>query len=230
MWVLLFSCKKDNTPTSTSPNIDSLPIPFKNRNWWKYQRIDSVFAPPYAGSTNGWHSRDSSIELITVIGKAQYVDVAIIMPPVESIVLEVKNLTQGTLDTIHTFYINPNYDNAYFMIRSKDTFNLPIKIPLVEGTKRIIKPGTGFDFDDFTFYKNASVTVLNKTFDSCNYTEDYQYYYGLHRQNGYRVKTYFKANIGFVYWEVNDDWGFDNVYINYTKFKYRRLIDYHIEP
>ena len=231
MLCIHFSCKKDGTSTQTSPNIDSLPIPFKEGTWWRYQRIDSVNYPPYAGSFyTPVYSIDTSIELISVIGKAQYVDSAIVKSPVESIILEVKNLTKGTSDTIHAFYLNPNYNNAYFIIRSnKDSFNLFIKMPLVEGSSRLLKPGTGFDYDDFTFHKNSSVTILNKIFDGCSYTEDFQYYYGIHKSNDYYVTTFLKPSVGLVYWEVLDILYADHAAPN-TKIHYRRLIDYHIEP
>jgi hypothetical protein len=137
----------------------------------------------------------------------------------------VKNITKGTLDTIYACY-----SNAYYMIRSnKDNFNLLIKMPLVEGTNRLFKPLTGYDYDDFTFHKNSSVTVLNNTFDSCNYTEDFQYYYGLHKSNDYHVTTFLKPSIGFVYWEVLDVLYADHA-APYTRKHYRRLIDYKIAP
>lgn len=145
---LFYSCKKDSTPTPTPPPpIDSLPIPITIGTWWNYQRIDSVDLPLYAGSNyNPIHYIDTSIEIITVIGKAPYEDLANNISKVESILMQVQNLTKGTLDTIYAFYFNPDTYNTYFMIQSnKDNLNLLIKIPLVEGTNRLLKPITGYD-------------------------------------------------------------------------------------
>ena len=250
MLCLLFSCKKDNPPPPPPPPppidsfllhpppvLDSLPIPLTIGTWWKYQRNDSSYNYPCYNCveynyTNNYTKRDSSIELVTVIGKTTIVDSAqeTISPwrkrydTVESFMLEVKNLTKGTLDTIHAYYYN-----AQFIIKSnKDFFELFIHVPISEGT-HIGKIPNDTNTDSLNVIKNTSVIVLNQIFDNCIYYYDISvpifgaYMYGNH------LTTYLKPGVGFVYWEYysgsSNHYGFidDNWY-------YRRLIDYHIAP
>jgi hypothetical protein len=211
MLCLLFSCKKDSPPPP------SFPITLSIGTWWKYQRNDSSLN---VGSKNGPYIKniDSSIELITVIGKSPFIDIYQNNSTVESYILEVKNQTKGTLDTIHAFYDS----TAFYIVPNKDSFELNFKLPLVEGTRQ--NPNGG----NVNQNKNASVYVLNKTFDSCYYNE-YSYSAGGNNSVGIGLKTYLKPNVGFVYWEY-----IYSLYSHYgwgdTRWYYRRLIDYHIAP
>jgi hypothetical protein len=245
MLCLLFSCKKDNPPPPPPPPIDSfllhpppvldsLPIPLTIGTWWKYQRIDSTFYKnqPLDGS----HLRyiDSSIELITVIGESPIVDsVQETVGPwrkrydtVKSFMLEVKNLTKGSLDTIHAYYYN-----ASFLIKSKkDTFNLFIYLPVLEG-KAVAKAynPSASSRDTTILNKNISVKVLDQNFDNCiYYYYDYSIFLGPYSESA-TIITYLKSGIGFVDWEH-----FYTYYSHYgysiSRLFYRRLIDYHVAP
>jgi hypothetical protein len=211
IWCLNFSCKKDSPPP-----LPTLPIPLTIGTWWKYQRIDS--SEHRSGFGTYIKDIDSSIELISVIGKSPFKDIYQNNSTVESFMLEVKNLTKGTLDTIHAFYDS----TAFYIVPNKDSFELNFNLPLLEGTRQNTNGGRIYQ------NKNASVYLLNKTFDSCYYNE-YSYSAGGNYNVGIGLKTYLKPNVGFVYWEyiysLYSHYGFGD-----TRWYYRRLIDYHIVP
>ena len=241
IWVLLFSCKKDSPPPPPPPPIDSfllhpppvtdsLPIPLTIGTWWKYQRVDS--SNSYGPFGYNWKNNDSSIELITVIGKTPFVDVYYEFinnierkryDTVNAFMLEVKNLTKGTLDTIHAFY-----NNAFFyIIPNTDTFYLYKQVQPLEGTLQYYIhhiPISG----NTKVVNNSSVSVLNMIFDNCIYTVDTFSYNAGNRGNGTTLKNYLKPSVGFVYWEYVDYWYY--YYDTNTRWYYRRLIDYHIAP
>ena len=101
--VSCFACKKNTDITNVntggtngSQGVSNLPgidivIPLTKGNFWKYQRIDTgyVSIPPYYRS-------DTSIELVTYTGDTM---IRTIDPVNKLYILEVKNLTKGTVDT-----------------------------------------------------------------------------------------------------------------------------------
>ena len=113
---------------------------------------------------------DSSIELIAVIGKVPIVDTAYEVKnntitrtrfdTVNAFMLEEKNLTKGTVDTIYIYY----YNAAIWI------FSFNIKVPLIEGTQNIY--GQGSYSSTNIVNKNTSVIIFNKTYDNCIYYED----------------------------------------------------------
>ena len=211
---LLFSCKKDSSQPST------IPIPFTKGTWWKYQRIQKLetYNNPCSGCNNT-SSSDSSIELITVIGKSPFFDSI----TVEAFVLEVKNLTKGTLDTIHAYYRN----DFFYMWPIKDEFGLMIYMPLFEGYSSTIPNQSSHDVA--YVINNISINVFNQNFDNCiNYFNSNSSFYGAY-SSSMKINTYLKSGIGFVYWEKSNSytWHYGN---GNSGSYYRRLIDYHIEP
>ena len=239
----LFACKKDNPPSPPPPPppidsfllhpppvLDSLPIPLTIGTWWKYQRIDSSFSDPCY--FNCGTSHDSSTELISVIGKTPIVDSAVDThsplrtryDTVESFLLEVKNLTKGTLDTVHAYY----YNASFFIKPHKDAFNMFIYLPILEG-KIVAKVDPSATWDSTSVIKNLSVNVLNQNFDNCIYYNYNNYYFAGSYAEQYYLKMYLKPGIGFVDWEYFDYWV--SHYGNNTYgFYNRKLIDYYIAP
>ena len=242
LWCLIYSCKKDNPPPPPPPPIDSfllhpppvldsLPIPLTIGTWWKYQRIDSSIDYSNSCLVCGISSSVSSTELITVIGKTSIVDSAqeTISPwrkrydTVESFVLEVKNLTKGTLDTSHAYY----YNASFYMRPNKDGFGLNIYMPFFEGNSYVIPNQPS----PYTAYvnNNISITVLNQNFDSCiNYYNSYGHFYGAYGESS-EIKTYLKPGVGFVDWAIY--YSYTSHYGNGKSSWYsRKLLDYHIAP
>jgi hypothetical protein len=245
MLCIIFSCKKDSPPPPPPqpvdsfllhppPVLDSLPIPLTIGTWWKYQRIDSSTSyfnqcycvPPV--------SIDSCIELITVIGKTTIVDTVQEnriffrnrFDTIESFMLEVKNLTNATLDTIHAFY----YNAQFFIKPNKDIFRLIMHLPIAEGTQIVKTPMPYPNYlDSINVIKNSSVNVLNQKFDNCIYYSEFYSLYTGANSYGNHLTTYLKPGIGFVYWEYfngsGNHYGFED-----DSWYYRRLIDYHIAP
>jgi hypothetical protein len=241
---LFFSCKKDSTPSPPPPPPpidsfllhpppvhDSLSIPLTTGTWWKYQRIDSIFTPSFPPFPSKY-IYDSSIEQITVIGKTSIVESATSYTPslrtrydtVQSIMLEVKNLTKGTVDTLHAFY----YINYFFISPANPNFfDISIKVPLVEGISVGFQP-ISLMRDNIKVNTNTVYTAFNKTFDGCYYTEDFSSTCCSEYIN-HNVTTYLKPNVGFVYWSVEHS-DFSHYGFGTINWGYRRLIDYHIEP
>jgi hypothetical protein len=178
------------------PVLDSLPIPFTTGSWWKYQRLDSSLGGNPVCCV--LKMIDSSIELITVIGKAPYVVTAYEIKnniinrsrydTVNAFMLEMKNLTKGTLDTIYSYFYNS----------ALSIFNFSIIVPIVEGTKKYYY--SSFESTDFVM-KNVSVNVFDKTFDNCIYNEES--FSGGSPIRDYGIKNiYLKTSIGCVYSRV----------------------------
>jgi hypothetical protein len=136
--------------------------------------------------------------------------------------LEVKNLTKGTLDTIHAFY----YNSSFFIEPHIDAFRLYIKVPIIEGAYLNTNPN--YPYQKTNAIKNLSVSILNKIFDNCIYFED------LSESGGseyivHQIKTYIQPGLGIVDWEYYDLWASHYGYGD-KGWYYRRLIDFHIAP
>lgn len=244
MLCLLFSCKKDSNSSQPPPPVvdsfllhpppvtDSLPIPLTIGTWWEYQRIDSM--GDYS-SISLWKLQqpDSSIEQITVIGKNSIVesvtnktDYRTRYDTIGTYLLELKNLTKGTLDTLNAFYYLKYF---YFIPKNSDFFDISIKVPFIEGKSGGFQPILIMG-DSIKVISNTSFNVFNKIYDGCYYTEDFLFNGGgggaLINHN---VTTYLKPKVGFVYWSVVHE--FHSHYGYGSKnWGYRRLIDYHIAP
>jgi hypothetical protein len=139
---------------------------------------------------------------------------------VSAYMLEVKNLTKGTLDTNYA-----SYYNSYFGISPYGSIGISIKVPLIEGTQY----GSNAYWEVITVNKDTSVNVLNKIFNNCIHYHDF-YSIGLPDSKDYYQNIYLKPGVGIVHWEREFQqncracWG-----PNYQFFT-RRLIDYHIAP
>jgi hypothetical protein len=187
----------------------------------------------------GLHQTDSTTELITVIGKTPYFNVVydlskipyrVRYDTVNAFMLEVKNLTKGTLDTNYA-----EYYNSTFSIFSYKTLGGPypyftLMLPQVDGGKGY---GDGFvPFYNFYYYnyvkKDTAVSVFDNLISSCNYT------YSSGADNNINAlinitNSFLKPKVGFVQWKIylnqSSHYGETNTY-----WYYRRLIDYHIAP
>jgi len=242
---VLFSCKKENITNTLSlnprivridsfllhptPVLDSLPIPFTTGTWWKYQRNDSA-----TGTGPGFTicctliSFDSSIEQLTVIGKAQYVFkvneiknnliTRTRFDTVSAFSLELKNLTKGTIDTDYAIYYN-----ASFLITDK-FFNFSINLPVVEG----IKYGDKGFFEENIIKKDTSIIVSNRNFENCIFSYYYAWW-GTPDRISHINYNLFKPTVGIVYCKYIDD-NFNHYAGSNISWHIRKIIDYHIEP
>jgi len=169
---------------------------------------------------------DSSIELIAVIGKVPIVDTAYEVKnntitrtrfdTVNAFMLEEKNLTKGTVDTIYIYY----YNAAIWI------FSFNIKVPLIEGTQNIY--GQGSYSSTNIVNKNTSVIIFNKTYDNCIYYEDSFSSGWPSGINGIK-NIYLKPGVGIVDWQIKKG-SFNQYSGTDSKWVIRRLIDYHIAP
>ncbi|MEI8075349.1 MAG: hypothetical protein WCH78_11425 [Bacteroidota bacterium] len=238
----LFSCKKEIAPPPPPPTIDSfllhpppvldsLPLPLTTGTWWKYQRLDSSvgYLTPHF---------DSSIELISVIGKTPYVIPVVNntnniiryrYDTVFAFMLEVKNLTKGTLDTNYAVY----YDSSFNVYKMKNTDNLYLTLRLPQFETKlasgsiIILPF--YVLNIYTVVKSAVVSVNNKVFNGCIYTEvSGTHFYSSVDTWVYHSTTFLKPAIGFVYWSFQSE--YHSQYPSNNNWSVRRLIDYHVEP
>ena len=221
---LLFSCNKNGgTP---KPTIDSLSIPLNIGTWWKYQRNDTSRGAD--GSRPVCCSLlfiDSSIEQITVIGKTQYIDTIaditnsiIRFDKVNAFMLDVKNLTKGTVDTNYFFY-----NNDTFKIKGK-TYSFAIKLPLVDGQQYNFGPNV-FE-ETYIVKKDTSMIVLNNRFDHSIFYE-YVSSIGSPDKDTKGKCIFLNPNVGFVYWKVS--YGHINHYNGSNDIWFdRKLIDYHL--
>jgi hypothetical protein len=243
LYCLFFSCKKDSTSTQIQapppppvvdsfllhppPVLDSLPISFTAGSWWKYQRIDSGFGTDQYHSICCVSHYDSTIELITAIGNTIHVDSVFDnskipfrkrYDTVNAFMLEVKNLTNGNVDTNYVFYYN-----AFFIIYAKIGFNILIKVPLVSGTQVIGIPN---GYHSYFVDKNSWITVLDKLFDNCIQCKD-DFKSGWPYQTFGSNNFYLKQSVGIVYWENLTGHG-DQYSGTSSSWGFRRLIDSHI--
>jgi hypothetical protein len=235
---LLFSCKKDTSSSQTPPPppppppidsfllhppsvLDSLPIPFTTGSWWKYHRVDSSLGGNPVCCV--LKMIDSSIELLTVIGKAPFVVAAYEIKnniinrtrydTVNAFMLEMKNLTKGTLDTIYSFYY-------YSSLR---IFNFSITVPIIEGTKKYYSPYESTNI----LLQNTSVNVFDKTFVNCIYNES-SYSAGWPSGTNEIKNIFLKPGIGCVYSRTEE--GKYSQYERASKWYVRRILDYYIAP
>ncbi len=245
---LLFSCKKDSISSQTPPPpppppfvdsfllhpplvLDSLPISFTTGTWWKYQRNDSARGtPPGFPICCVLYNIDSSIELLTVIGQVPYIVTVneiknnIITrtryDTVNAFMLEVKNLTKGTLDTNYAYYYNSSFN-----LQGKNEFSNYIHVPIIEGTQNIsLVSGV----ETYIVKRGESITILNNSFDNCIYNE-FSWWSGWPDRTSESKKSYLKPGVGFVDWEfLHDD--LNHYSGSNTNWDIRKLIDYHIAP
>jgi hypothetical protein len=218
MSCLLFSCKKDSTPPPPPLKIDSLAIPFSIGTWWKYQRFDSSVGQSPS-------QFDSSIELITVIGKGKLPYLTYWGTP-ESIILEVKNLTSGTVETNYASY----FDTSFNILDSNGNLNLALKVPQMETQIPMgnYVPWSYFDINYYSVYNNITVPVFNKIFNGCTFTEVEGYRFTTSVQYfDYHSIIYLKPEIGFVYWSTQSEHIRVNPGLNHHWYV-RKIIDYHI--
>ena len=211
-----FSCKKES---ANNAQIETLPIPLTTGTWWKYQRIDSTIIGTYSGNTI---RTDSSIELITVIGKAPFSNAYYNINTVDAYLLQVKNITKGSVDTIHAFYDS----TAFYIVPNKDSCYLNSTISLIDGKTQNVY--SHFPYKGFgNVLNNVSISFLGKQFDHCIYNYDALVGGGNFHINRY-LKTYLKPSVGYVYWEYKYEWYYYNDMI--LKCYYRRLLDFSIAP
>lgn len=217
--IIFIACKKENGSNPNTDTIQTLPIPLTIGTWWKYQRIDTTIIGTYAGNTI---LTDSSIELITVIGKGLFSNLYYNINNVDAFLLQVKNITKGSIDTIHAFYDS----SAFYIVPTKDSFYLNSCISLIDGKTQNIY--SHFPYKGFgNVQKNVSISLLNKQFDNCIYNYDALIGGGNFHINR-SLKTYLKPSVGYIYWEYKCEWYY--YYDNILKYYYRRLLDYSIAP
>lgn len=229
---ILSSCSKnapitsqgnDTPPKDSLPKIDSLPFPLTIGTWWKYKRNDTTIS---TGNPYSPPKIDSSIEIITVVGKTKLTD------SVQAALLQVKNLTTGKTDTSFAFYYRSNfivsqykstdlssYAKAYFL----RAFDMRFRLPLVDGTYKIM------GYDSIYIKKDTTVAVLNKQFQHCLFTyESFDYFQGAFKEY-FASASFIGNNIGFLYWRAlygyksHYGYGGDSWYV-------RRIMDYYIAP
>jgi len=155
----IFSCTKNTDKQqvsgSTKP-IDSLAIPLRTGTWWKYQRNDS------SQGTDANHPvccilkfKEESFELVTVLNQTQYLDTSfdaitnsVRYDKVNSIMLEVKNTTKGTVDTNFLFY-----NNDTLKIKGR-FYTYAIKVPMIDGQK--------YKFGDYAYTESNYVKMIHQ--------------------------------------------------------------------
>lgn len=222
--IFLFSCKKEspsntidpiNDIAPTSPKWDSLPFPLTTGTWWKYQRYDSSLT-----TTTGLYSAkyDSSVELITVVGKTALEK----LNNQDAILLTVKNITKGTLDTNYAFY-----RNAHFTIKSSKlgTTYVNLTLPQVEGSFKYYD--TSATYSSLYVKKDTTVWIKNLPFNNCIYTNEYEYW-GWPNVFVFKSIDFMKPNLGFVYWDMQSEQ--KSHYVNSNTWTVRKLLDYYIAP
>lgn len=217
--IIFIACKKENGSNPNTDTIQTLPIPLTTGTWWKYQRVDSTFNPGYFQST----TMDTSIEIITVIGKAAFTEANYGFNRSESFLLEVRNITKKSLDTIHAFYDS----STFYIVPHKDTFFLFSNMPLMEGVSKNVYnfyPKMGFG----QVNKNVTVSLFNKTYDNCIFYFDSLDQFSGNRGYGHELKTYLKPGVGYVDWKYKE-FGFYYGALATRTYR-RRLMDYYIAP
>ena len=224
----LSSCSKDS-PNTVLPQ--RLPFPLTIGTWWKYKRADttgdkffSLIYPPFF---------DSSIEIITVIGKTKFTD------SVDAAILETKNITKNKLDTAYAFYYRSNFIvtskypvniNSYADKKYLNAYDMRFRLPLADG--KTIVPGNCTNcygvYDSLFIKKDTTAVVLNRSFVNSTYTYEYTYQEGPFAQI-HISESFFKNNLGFVLWKASYNRG--SHYGNDAPSWYvRRIIDYYIAP
>lgn len=232
---ILSSCSKNapitvqmNDTNISLPKIDSIPFPLKVGTWWKYKRADTTGYNIYAYPTNVYLkiTVDSSIEIITVVGKTSLTD------SVEAALLQVKNLTSGKTDTSYAFYYLSNfivsenrptdissYAVNYYLKKNDMRFRLPLR----EGAYRIAPSDTIY------LKKDTTATVLNRKFPPSIFTFERLYDFQGANSFQYGSDSFWGNNIGFLYWRASfkshSHYGYhtDTWYV-------RRIMDYYIAP
>lgn len=221
---MIFSCKKDANHTTTDPIIDSvptspkwdsLPFPLTTGTWWKYQRYDSLLV-----TTSGLYTAkfDSSIELITVMGKTTLEK----LNNQEAFFLTVKNLTKGTLDTNYAYY-----SNAHFTIKSSKsgTTFVNLTLPQVEG--RFPYYDKTATYSALYVKKDTAVVLRNVKYDNCIYTND-DVLSGWPNSYVYQSIDFMKPNLGFVYWYMQSEQ--KSHYVSGNTWTVRKILDFYIAP
>jgi hypothetical protein len=159
--------------------------------------------------------------LITVIRKVKLANNG---KEVEAAFLEIRNLTNSTIDSNFVYFFN-----SKFYIIGKDTLNKHayVFLPQIEGNNKQNFPD---GIEDITVNKNVSTTINNQNFIDCVYTTE-----TIRHQNAaapfgwlFESTTYFKPKVGYVYWKAKSD--IINHYVSGNIFYVRRILDYHIEP
>ena len=234
----LSSCSKDEAGLPTQPSStntflpERLPFPLTVGTWWKYKRADTT------GSERNFFSLiyppiiDSSIEIITVIGKTKLTD------SVDAAILETKNITKNKLDTAYAFYYRSNFIvtskypvniNSYADNQYLNTYDMRFRLPLNDG-KTIVPSNSQYNpvYDSLYIKKDTTAVVLNKFFANSTYTFEYTYSYGAFAQI-HISDSFFKNNLGFVLWKASYNRG--SHYGNDAPSWYvRRMVDYYIAP
>ena len=221
---ILFSCKKESTTSTTDPIIDpvptipkwdSLPFPLTKGTWWKYQRYDSSLT-----TTVGLYSAkyDSSIELITVIGLTKIAA----LNNQDAVLLEIKNLTKGTLDSNYAYYYN-----ARFTIKSANLFTKYVNLRLPQKNGLLMYYDTSVQYSSLYVNTDTSVVVKNTVYNNCVYTNEFEYW---NWPNIFVFQSIdlMKPKLGFVYWYMQSEQ--KSHYVSSNTWAVRKLLDYNIMP
>ena len=160
---------------------------------------------------------DSSIEIITVIGKRKITD------SVEATILEVKNLTKSRIDSNYVFYYRANFivtekypANINFYAKSNYLYpgDMRFRFPLIEGPWQ---------------KKDTTAIVLNKPFPNCRYTYEYRYDFQGANAYSYTSESFLQNNVGFVFWKTGSS--SSSHYGSHSEHWFvRRIMDYYIAP
>lgn len=253
-----FSCSKsDNTipqgPTinSPSPIPDGLSFPVTQGSYWEYQRIDTsevYYGSPIPGNFL-YFKADTTKEVMTLVGDTLITEI----DPIKRLLnLQIKNLTNGNVDTILVlyttdriaFYSRNTYGggSAYFVPNPPYGVGVSTNFSIWAKHETIYFPITNFYIPsnnrytvDTTFIiKDTSISTPANTFNNCIYAEYVHSHasfaasgVGGYSQWGY---TFLKPGVGIILQHIlpisSQGTAFDRFY--FRTWTVRRLVNYKI--
>jgi hypothetical protein len=254
-----FSCSKSDSTNPSGPTInspspipDGLSFPVTQGSYWEYQRIDSFTTNyVYNVTMNLYTKADTSRELITLVGDDL---VSSIDPTKRVLFLEVKNLTNGSIDTNYVLYtvdrlaffkhdiserdnsyyspvppFSPNLTIYYNSWAKQQTIPLPVRDFYVAPANQPISVDTTYTL------KDTSIVVAGTTYNSCVFADYYNRYasfaasgVGGHSQRDY---SFYKPGIGIVFEYFTPTYSQGTAFDKFhgSKWTVRRLVSYKIK-